>query len=818
MIQKNQFTDQIVADLDPSKIRNNQWVFPTLNFRIFNKDGKGYIASVVNGNEEIFDLREDFVIVGACEYNGIAFITSYNLYTEEGEIGSYPSVTSGSFVREYEALQNFTDGDFRTSEFNFDLEHFVDMQAKPSFDNSIDIYLCDHKNPNRVINSGFKLDGTLNDRTYSINSFEGSIDQQPYTIRDLTHNPGSTEVAIGGTLQPGNFYIFARYMTSDYGRTPFVKSFGPFCVGGGSTAVTTRGKQDQDWINGTFNKTDKKINLQLINIDQNYAFLEFGILRYSAIEENGPAIPNVYLINNRYSITSDSMYVSIYGNESEALLTLEELITSVNDYTICKSQTSVYDRWLGANWKKAEQTYDREMLAEFAKNIEIGEFEDSTSFPNDPLGAEDYGTTTVQQQYQDVDKSKEKLGYFRDQIYPFVCVFVFSNGSESEAYPMEGNVGASGATKGLYKFQGWDQRDKTQKIILGVTFNTDYAVGYYNGLSVEEKQAGFGSVIGYYFARGERIENLICQGLIIRGYHSIKVQGPTHGGTHSFQSMKSTEWGPNNNDSPEDAAILPLIRGIYPLQRRESDTTPMAYGTSKSNGNGHDSQTALPPYLYDYTTLPSNDQFSGVEVYSGINAAHSNKYGIFSPDILLNDDIVVPEECYVNPIMRFSAFEGSSWPHYSLGNDDMYLLDDDHLPEEYVLDLNEEKATFLVNDYSLYQKVHTAVTNKFQTKGNLNFGSYMATGSGIRVGDDYFKNRNIGLCKYIGVYDLSNDNLKETCTILNENGEALSIVNLYREINDSTFETSTLNSFNVPTTAYHRIYDLIPLSGTYSSA
>ena len=43
MIQKNVFHKGLIADLDVSKRSADTWDFPTLNIRIFNKDGQGLI-------------------------------------------------------------------------------------------------------------------------------------------------------------------------------------------------------------------------------------------------------------------------------------------------------------------------------------------------------------------------------------------------------------------------------------------------------------------------------------------------------------------------------------------------------------------------------------------------------------------------------------------------------------------------------------------------------------------------------------------------------------------------------------------------------
>ena len=99
----------IISDIDVSKVKPNQLVFPTVGIRVFNKDGKGLIATLLPGNEELFDLSEGFMMMGGVEYEGIGFIFSLNVETGEGEVGTYPSpnLSSEGFKNVYTPLQNF---------------------------------------------------------------------------------------------------------------------------------------------------------------------------------------------------------------------------------------------------------------------------------------------------------------------------------------------------------------------------------------------------------------------------------------------------------------------------------------------------------------------------------------------------------------------------------------------------------------------------------------------------------------------------------------------------------------------------------------
>jgi hypothetical protein len=244
----NMFTKGIVADLDPLMVGQDQWVFPTLNIRVMNKDGQGIIATVIEGNDIEFALNSGFLALGACQYNGVAYIVSYNESTGDGEIGCFPSPRDidatysfpntltpppdpAVFQRQYRPLLNYTalatapgPNDqrviLRSSAFNFDLEHQVSMFAKESYDGSVDLYLADYKNINRVINSGFNQDGEFLNRLYFINNFTGSMNQ--IQVQGTVLEVDLNSIPDGGYLEYGIYFASFRYSDASHNVTTFI--------------------------------------------------------------------------------------------------------------------------------------------------------------------------------------------------------------------------------------------------------------------------------------------------------------------------------------------------------------------------------------------------------------------------------------------------------------------------------------------------------------------------------------------------------------------------------------------------------------------
>ena len=107
MEQISFFHRGINTDLDYSKMLNDGLLLPTANIQLVNKEGQGMILTPVKGTQELFEISEGFYIIGACEYNGIAYIASHNPQTGMGELGSFPRPSNPGFVNEYKPLYDW---------------------------------------------------------------------------------------------------------------------------------------------------------------------------------------------------------------------------------------------------------------------------------------------------------------------------------------------------------------------------------------------------------------------------------------------------------------------------------------------------------------------------------------------------------------------------------------------------------------------------------------------------------------------------------------------------------------------------------------
>ena len=811
----NSFTEKIVSDLDVSKMSPNQWTFPTVNMRMFNKDGKGFIASVLPGDDAYFEISNGFQVIGGAEHNGILYVVSYNESNGLGEIGSYPGCENDTLVDRYVPFKNYSDGtdnQFTTTLFDFDLEHPVSVLTKMSYDNSVDLYLVDNKNPNRVINSGFNQSGVSNGRMYSAEMFNGIINQIPSTTSRAAIVPGSL-VSVGGKLKPGNYFLYLRYLTIDYAPTNFVSEIGPISILNNTGHNSVTGLQEKEWSRDQSLYTDKKIRFAVSNPDTTYPYLELAVVRYSSLQDNAAAQQDVFLVDKHYS-TAGQVYIDYTGHEKEKTFTIDDIINDIGEYTICKAQHQFLDRWIGISWKKKDLGYEKETLAGFASLIEASDFHENTTLTGTWPTAYQHATNNVSLvAYQNSDMILNKRGYFKGQIYPFAVQFLFQDGTLSEWYPIKGQLDTDGEIKGLYKFDTWNQvasekNNVSQKYISGIQFDLDVVGASAKQFILDNDMS---AVVGFRFGRGDRIDNFICQGVLFRGFWGVTID--ENGGTGSWDMTFDTDedeagitgWDPNG------AAVLPLLKGNFPVLTVENSTEKWYGRTMEQHVAMY---PGLDPSSPSGSTLPTKASYL-------LNAkAPNNKLGLYSPDILFEKESYVQESTWIETLM---TFEDS-------GMGSFISTIDKFTPGDYIFDLNEDnKGTgriFMASASATaphtaapeWAQVKSTFVETGQHKGKFGFSSYLrAIGDHVgfsRLGVD--KNRDIYVARYLGIIDsagaLSNlffDNVPG-------NTERYTLVNLYKWKNDSSFYTSVRNSFFPRNTMYAPISDFIRIDDVVS--
>ncbi|MEO7397235.1 MAG: hypothetical protein ABIW84_01590 [Ilumatobacteraceae bacterium] len=363
-----------------------------------------------------------------------------------------------------------------------------------------------------MINSGFNQEGVCTDRYYWNGSFPNAVD----AFAETCAYPISTLASItpNGTLLAGNYFFFARYTTVDFNPTSFL---------GESNACQISPNYSSAGINidgAPGNQvTDKAVTLSISNLDPNYPYIEVAFFYYH------DGVFTTGLIDQLYSINPPTATISITITGSETIIdmTSDEIISRKIKNDIPKSITQIENRaWL-ANLK-SRPTYHPDLFA-FAQAIKIG-WNDSLQVDDRPfaVGQNPLGIT-AEGQYKDYRKTYNDVGYFRGESYPFAVRFVFTDGRESDPFPMTGFDAWLDPAFATPNDQGIFRMPNNNQTSFRTNVSTATGTGLINILAVQFNTSACifttwmqANICAFYFCRGERYENLYYQGVVLRTY------------------------------------------------------------------------------------------------------------------------------------------------------------------------------------------------------------------------------------------------------------------------------------------------------------
>lgn len=562
MEQLNLFTKGLKNTMDPTLFENESWTFPTMNIRILNKKGQGFIVTFYDGNTnedtffgEEFRLPEGFFVVGACQLNGIAYIFSWNATSggnNIGEIGVFPSpMISGTGTnevfngygnnidRKYSPLLNLKglySNRFRTPLFNFN-GNIVKCFARECYDGSANIFFVDNYNFDRVINSGFNKEGFKTSKEYTNEDFSSTIPLEMVSPNKMPIIDG-IDVLPGGNMMCGMYFVFVRYVTDDFNKTKFLVQSKPI-------QVFTDSFSASDAEGGFFDKsTNKKIKITFSVLNDSYKYYEIGFVRYYS-DGNNPIQYNCALYNQYFGTTEMEAELIDYNNITP--LTDGELFEAISKEVVSKSIIQNENVCFKSNIKIYNKHDNR--LAEFSKrvlpltyNLKV----DDKRYEklNDSDTENNYQNLPKLMGYKDYKLTYDNTGYFGGEIYAFGLVFGFDDGQESDVYPIRGIDNISGVItdvngfvdidisntlnpavnenfNGIYRFpmrtcSGYEIYKDNQISILGLNLYFQKAVKY-----ITDNYNEFWDTIKYIrIVRTERRKNLLFQGLSMSAAYS----------------------------------------------------------------------------------------------------------------------------------------------------------------------------------------------------------------------------------------------------------------------------------------------------------
>jgi len=532
----NKFTGGVKKFKDYSFYKNTEWTFPTINIRIVNTGDQGFLIIPMNSNEEAFSVNSDYIVIGAKEYKGIIYLISVNK-TNNGftEIGCYPSPktwseTNTEFEKTYKPLHNYYNGssvvDLKTDKFGYTTNHEIELIIKEIKDSSVNLYISDYNNPNIVINNGFNIyNGSTNGQLINNSHFGNSMNHIVSSEKNI--DPIFKGLNNGGNLKPGNYELYFRYVDSNFNRTNFLGQMYPIVVGNLGDIYISAGVPEEDVYKHSNNTSSNiTINIPYSTLDLSFKYIEIAVIRKSYTETSG-IIYDSYLINKLYKIEtfSNGNDTVITGFEDKISLPKEEILFSLPTSNTNKTHTIVKSRYYGGNWKGFQ--YDKMALSEYAKNITASYHVGTTI--NDACKYSDLCSNNYQHKRLSISEGQityDFTQYFRGEIVPFGVVFILKGGFETEVFPINGGdywdsatgfdeLSKYGEVKGLYRFPAVNPTNATLGLIdsrkpMGIKFNNFSAISLLSNTDYD-----FSNVIGFYYVRGKKIENLIYQGLSV---------------------------------------------------------------------------------------------------------------------------------------------------------------------------------------------------------------------------------------------------------------------------------------------------------------
>ena len=458
--------------------------------------------------------------------------------------------TEGDIRHQYNPLHNIknedgTISDFNTKELNtnqlhIDLSKPLDLQCQPSYDGTVNLIINDDINPPRIVNSRFSV---IEDNRYRVinrnqkeqtNLYDVSkIDQQTRLFRIINKIPRIElkRILTTGCLPGGNYTFYIKYADNDYNQTDIVAESGVVTVFSGNV-------YEPKTMSGTLlnEKTDKAINLKLLNIDDSfYKFYVYYVREYC--DSDGNILTETKQIKDPYDLTTGEF--TITGFEVTTTISEEELNINYLLVDSVKTQAQVQNMLFFGN--VASTIIDNATLQDLSYYIGVNLTQENSS-----IGwvNENYETKEtdgyLQSEYYSYKNIYYKLGYWPDEFYRLGVAYIMNNDDITPVYNLRGIAFDWKNPSNIVDVYDKENSKLNRNVILdentldntwGVFKNpsideTHQIIDYQNeevkpwfyrmtipdDIKNELKQLG---VKGLFFVRQKRLPFAICQGLTI---------------------------------------------------------------------------------------------------------------------------------------------------------------------------------------------------------------------------------------------------------------------------------------------------------------
>ncbi|MCK5788363.1 MAG: hypothetical protein KAH32_05165 [Chlamydiia bacterium] len=476
----------------------------------------GYIEEWLLENVEPFKTTGEFFDLSTVEV-AIDGVYSEEIFHSDGNIES-------PLQNKYAPLHNFltdefgdtpTDYDFlndlahvnifRTAEFNFSLDSFIDLTLQIDYDNTINFIFTDDVNPIKLINTRFRKneDGsaTLIDRagykdsnTYSNRFFDGTnLILAVKTIPKLTFL-GLDDT---GALLGGGYRYYFRYRTIEGDVSDIIEE---------SRLVTiARGEGDSTVGVPGDEVTSRKVSFKLSGLDSTYSSIQVS---YTHSFGDNTTTANVQTIDETFFIDRfGECRIDHSGFENLIDITPETLSEVSTSIKTAKTVEQINGRLVIGNVSGGNNEALILDLVEVTSLIEIKELHKTSKFDyKDPM--------TV---YTD-------LGYWPGETYELGIVYITKHG-QTPAIPLRGIDNFDG--KANYTNKKFDPENQI------ATEAFENALGIYRTQNIDTpegeefkiiklkidlrplKTAKLSSdILGFYIVRKNRIKDVLYSGVI----------------------------------------------------------------------------------------------------------------------------------------------------------------------------------------------------------------------------------------------------------------------------------------------------------------
>ena len=326
--------------------------------------------------------------------------------------------------------------DFITDEFDYDLNHPLQLLPSYSYDNSVDLIINDGNTSPKLINSRFSA---LGKNKYEIINRSGNndtniydkgeqfdIDTSLYKITTKIPEITFAGVGYGGNLKIGNYFFYFKYADADGNESDFVGSSGLVSIFIGNTP---------DSIHSGFRNQNstKRVKFLIENTDQTYQDLIVYYTRATSdIYENETI--ETYKILQKFKIQENKTNsIIITGFEEQIQVSDTEVNSLLQFYNSAQSQVFCQNRLFLGNVVQEEENYDK--LLQCALNI-YPELDGGVKCEVNNLSSSYNGDIT--NTYYDPHFIYNHVGYWDDEIYRFGVVFIKANNTLSYVYNVRG--------------------------------------------------------------------------------------------------------------------------------------------------------------------------------------------------------------------------------------------------------------------------------------------------------------------------------------------------------------------------------------------